>query len=178
MRYLLGPVLSLFLATNTASSMGVEWTYKDWKVTSHDGQMISYSAHGDTVWGREFGFSKHKGDCDNDILLLSWSSANNDVAALKGSDLPMLFRVGDTGFGLNVPLAETASLTPNALIMILTYIKANPAFIDLLSKGQRIDVDVLYPDELLHSSDVTGDSFSLRGFVASRLKAQEYCEQL
>ncbi|GHA10559.1 hypothetical protein [Oceanisphaera arctica] len=178
MNYLLHLVLSMVLVTHTASALEVEWTYKDWKVTSHDGQMISYSSHGDTVWGREFGFSKHKGDCDNDILLLSWSSANSDVAALKGSDLPMLFRVGDTRFGLNVPLVGTTPLTPNTLIMILTYIKANPALIDLLGKGQSIDVDVLYPDEFMHDSDIAGDSFSLSGFIAARLKAQEYCQKL
>lgn len=178
MRYLLGPVLLLVLAAHTASAMEVEWTYKDWKVTSHDGQMISYSAHGDTVWGREFGFSKHKGDCENDILLLSWSSANSDVAALEGSDLPMFFQVGDTEFGLNVPLVSTAPLTPNTLIMILTYIKANPAFIELLGKGQSVKVNVLYPDEFTHDNDTPGDSFSLNGFIAARLKAQEYCQQL
>ncbi|WMC09684.1 hypothetical protein PU634_11210 [Oceanimonas pelagia] len=179
MNHLLGTMLSMVFLVQSSSAMEVEWTYKDWKVTRHDNsQMISYSSHGDVVWGREFGFSKHKGDCDNDTLLMYWSSENSKISTLKGRELPMLFQVDNTRFGLNAPLVSTAELTPNTLIMILSYIKATPTLVELLSKGQNIDVSVLYPDVFTQENDITRDSFSLNGFTASRLKAQEYCQQL
>lgn len=179
MNQFLGIVLSMIFLVQSLSAMEVKWTYKDWKVTRHaNGQMISYSSHGDTVLGREFGFSKHKGDCDNDILLMYWSSANSEITVLKGKDIPILFQVDNTRFGLNVPLVSTAELTPNTLIMILSYIKATPALIELLKKGKSIDVNALYPDEITQKNDITRDSFSLNGFASSRLKAQEYCQQL
>ena len=63
-------------------------------------------------------------------------------------------------------------------VFCFTNFVAGEKLISLLEKGHTIRVTIISPKELVDKIDIASDSFSLNGFIASRLKAQEYCEEL
>lgn len=179
MNYLFGLVLSMVLIAHTASAMEVEWTYKDWKVTRYDNdKMVSYFSNGETMKRHQFGFYKYKGDCEKDTLLLGWSSSNSEVTVLEGTELSVLFRADRTSFELLIPLVGVQQLSSDTNLMTLANIEAGDQFIELLKSSHNIDVEILYQYDFTSDLGIDIDSFSLNGFIAARLKAQEYCQQL
>ena len=74
---------------------------QDWEVTGTD--LVRYSTHGQVVHGHRFGFVKPPGQCDTDVLWLSWSSHNEEALSVKGADATFAADVDGTKFKMEVP---------------------------------------------------------------------------
>lgn len=55
-----------------------------WQVSQWPG-FVRYAVHGTVVHGHRFGFIKHRGRCDDDLLSLFWSSFDPRVHRFKGT---------------------------------------------------------------------------------------------
>ena len=154
--------------------------YKDWEVDML-GSMVLYSTHGQVVHGHRFGWLKKAGACDADIFYLTYSSHHEDknvLVKLTKNKMPLK---------VQFPQAEGASLhlfpdivAVNELgsLKIVTLLKPNKEilFDEYMSKLNLIKIEVDAPYNTLF--DIPFDTWSLNGYIAAKLKAQEMCEAM
>lgn len=158
------------------------WEYKDWTVTTND-SFVRYVTHGTGVYGHQFGFIKMDSNCNRELLWVSWSVAGDSMESkLKKyegtTDVQLDVKVGGTQFQLEVPFLKAKSLTSFTTMTAFSNYAVNSNMVNLLKKSNRIDITITAPKGLLKHYDMPFDYFSLNGFTAARLKAQEYCEAL
>ena len=151
-----------------------EWTNKDWSVASKVGR-IFYITHGSAVWGHEFGFFKNSGSCGGDILWISFSSDNDKVLDFVGKIVQFRINVDGQSYDVNLNMLDANKLTPVTKVMLFTNFVAGDKFIDLLNKGHKVSIKIIGPKEFVKFLDIPEDSFSLDGYIASRLKAKDIC---
>ena len=181
-------VLLMLFIKPAYSNDNNEWSHDDWTVISYGGlNLIKYVAHGDNIYGHEFGFSKTPNTCSNDNLWIRWSSGDPRVKDLKGTEATFQFDVDGTSFQIQVDLVSSSDLIPprddigNATpsspqIMTFSNFIPNTNFIKLLETGHVVTIDIVGPKELIQYLDVPSDKFSLEGFIATRLKAKDWCD--
>lgn len=155
----------------------LSWNYKDWRVSSHD-SFVRYIASGETVFGHQFGFVKMAKNCTQDLIWVSWSTYEKGIESFEGTNVEILFRVGNAQLQREIPLLYVREVTPLLTVLAFTNAPADSELISQLEKGRKIEVTVTTPRELSGKIDIPKDTFSLDGFIASRLKAKEFCEQL
>ena len=155
-------------------------TFKDWEVSNIAG-MILYSAHGENVHGHRFGWLKRAGSCNQDILYLTYSSYNENINVLEKltkntMPLKVIFPQTD-GVTLHI-LPEIIGLTGlgNMKIVTLSNMRKGKVMDAYFSKLNAITIEIEEPYTSLF--DITFDNWSLNGYVAAKLKAQEMCEGL
>lgn len=153
------------------------WEYKNWSVSSHD-NLVRYIARGDTVHGHEFGFIKMEGNCNQDLLWICWSTSKKGLNVFKDKEATICFRVGKTRFQIEIPLLSVVESQSGLTLLSFSNFIVGEKFISLLKKGQKIEVTILAPEELVTQLDIRRDTFSLNGFTATKLKAREFCETL
>ena len=155
-------------------------TFKDWEV-SNIGGMILYSAHGENVHGNRFGWLKRAGSCNQDILYLTYSSYNENINVLEKltkNTMPLKVIFPQTeGVTLHI-LPEIIGLTGlgNMKIVTLSNMRKGKVMDAYFSKLNAITIEIEEPYTSLF--DITFDNWSLNGYVAAKLKAQEMCEGL
>ena len=155
-------------------------TFKDWEV-SNIGGMILYSAHGENVHGHRFGWLKRAGSCNQDILYLTYSSYNENINVLEKltkNTMPLKVIFPQTeGVTLHI-LPEIIGLTGlgNMKIVTLSNMRKEKVMDAYFSKLNAITIEIEEPYTSLF--DITFDNWSLNGYVAAKLKAQEMCEGL
>ena len=155
-------------------------TFKDWEV-SNIGGMILYSAHGENVHGHRFGWLKRAGSCNQDILYLTYSSYNENINVLEKltkNTMPLKVIFPQTeGVTLHI-LPEIIGLTGlgNMKIVTLSNMRKGKVMDAYFSKLNAITIEIEEPYTSLF--DITFDNWSLNGYVAAKLKAQEMCEGL
>jgi len=155
-----------------------EWEYKEWKVEKI-GNLVRYATHGSVVWGHKFGFLKRINDCSFSNLWVSLSSSFGEVKEFEGGDA--ILKLDIDGIVSEIKVQLSAVYKPELLsyhLMAFTNYVPDNDFIDLLKKGHKLELTVVEPKQLVKYLDVNGDVFNLNGFIASRLKANEYCEEL
>ena len=154
--------------------------YKDWEVDKI-GDMIRYSAHGENVYGHRFGWIKRVGSCDHDNLYLTYSSHKkntNVLEKLTKSTMPIRFIFPQAeGVSLHM-LPEIVSLNGLGSLNIVTLSNIDKEVImdAYFSKLNVITIEIEEPYSSLF--DITFDRWSLNGYIAAKLKAQEMCEGL
>ena len=155
-------------------------TFKDWEV-SKIGNMVLYSAHGENVHGHRFGWLKRAGSCNQDILYLTYSSYNENINVLEKltkNTMPLKVIFPQTeGVTLHI-LPEIIGLTGlgNMKIVTLSNMRKEKVMDAYSSKLNAITIEIEEPYTSLF--DITFDNWSLNGYVAAKLKAQEMCEGL
>ena len=155
-------------------------TFTDWEV-SNIGGMILYSAHGENVHGHRFGWLKRAGSCNQDILYLTYSSYNENINVLEKltkNTMPLKVIFPQTeGVTLHI-LPEIIGLTGlgNMKIVTLSNMRKEKVMDAYFSKLNAITIEIEEPYTSLF--DITFDNWSLNGYVAAKLKAQEMCEGL
>jgi len=153
------------------------WEYKNWSVSSQD-KVVRFITNGDVVHGHQFGFIKKAGNCNQDLLWISWSTYEKGIEGFKGGDAAIRFRVGDAQFQLDIPLITVHHFTPTFTVLAFTNLVVGDELISILEKGRKIEVTIISPAGLSGKLDIPTDDFSLNGFIATRLKAREFCEGL
>ena len=150
------------------------WSNKDWFLETRLGREF-YMTHGTNVWGHEFGFFKNSGSCGGDILWISFSSDNDKVLDFVGKIVQFRINVDGQSFDVNLNMLDANKLTPVTKVMMFTNFVAGDKFIDLLNKGHKVSIKIIGPKEFVKFLDIPEDSFSLDGYIASRLKAKDIC---
>jgi hypothetical protein len=140
---------------------------------------VWYITHGDVVHGHHFGFIKMAGNCDQDLLWITWATNKQGLQEVKGKHTTFHFCVGDTTFEIEIPLTDVYPFTSTLTIAGFTNsFIAGDNLISLLEKGHKIEVTISSPEALVNKLDVVTDSFSLNGFIAARIKSKELCEEM
>ncbi len=160
------------------SAKNDEWEYKEWKV-EEIGTFVRYTTHGSVIWGHQFGFLKRIEDCSLDNLWVSLSSSFDEVKEFEGEDALLKLDIDGAVSEIKVQLSTVykPELLSYHLMAFTNYVPEND-FIDLLKKGHELKLTVVEPKQLVKYLDINDEVFSLNGFIASRLKANEYCEKL
>ena len=151
------------------------WEYKDWSVST-DSETVHYAANGNTVHGHKFRLIKQVGQCDRDLLLITWSTHEKGLENFKGSNATFQFQIGNTRLQRESMLGLVGNLTPYLTLANFGLV-ADEKLISLLEKGHAIEATIIAPEELAGKFDIPEDSFSLDGFIAAKLKSREFCEE-
>ena len=172
--------LAFFLFITLSSNVYAqdsELAIKDWSIRN-DSERIFYKTHGTVIYGHEFGFFKPKGDCDSDILWITYSSANDEVLNFIGKEIVLMIDVDGTQFKIGINMLSADKLTPTTKIMAFTNYLVGEEFIKLLNKGRKVRLQIVEPKALMNQLDIKEDEYSLIGYKASRLKAKEFCNNV
>ncbi len=168
-------LLALLLSGLLSPAWSGESTDDLWEVSAH-GSLFLYAAHGETVHGHQFGFLKNAGHCDQDMLYITWSTSESKVSELQGVEATINFNLDGERFQLELPLLRTFEFHPGVLSrLIFSNFPASDGFIELLKRGQSIEVAINSPSELRQLMDVQMDSFNLEGLADARSEAMRTC---
>ena len=171
-------LLFCFAVVHQGNASELSWESKNWSVSGDSQDKdVYYIANGDVVHGHEFGFIKKAGNCNQDLLWISWTTYKKGIDSFKGNDAGIQFRISDAQFQLGIPLIAVVHVSPPLTVVIFSNFLAGDKWISLLKKGAAITVTIKSPKELVSKFDITTDSFSLNGYTAARLKAREFCER-
>lgn len=172
-------VVTLILISCTLLFAGQQeqsWEYKNWQVKTHE-DFISCITHGQVVHGHEFGILKKRGNGNQNLLYISWSASGKGFVEYQGKDAELRFNIdGLIRRQATIPLLSAIEPYPGRTIGVFTNLAVGENFISLLKSGHKLEVTIHGPDELVNTLDITSDTFSLDGFTATLLKAQEFCE--
>jgi hypothetical protein len=110
-------------------------------------------------------------------LWLCWSTYGDGIENFEGTDATIQFIVGETRFQIKGSILSVSKHTPILKIVVFSNFITGKEFISLLKKEHTVEVSIIAPKELVAKLDITADTFSLNGFVATMLKAEEYCKE-
>ena len=153
------------IAQSTFGAIAAE--AQDWEVTGTD--LIRYSTHGQVVHAQKFAFVKPPGQCDTDVLWLSWSSHNEEALTVKGAEAIFAADVDGTEFEMEVRARIAEKPWPILTVVAFSDFVAGPKLIELLKSGSKITLTIDGPD-------IKSDEFSLKGFGTSRQRAGQFCK--
>ena len=173
---ILSTVIIYFLSGISFAETG-EWSNKDWSVEKQGGRVF-YTTHGQAVWGHRFGFVKTVGACAGDMLWVEFSSDTKKVDQFQGKIITFNIDVDGMTTEVKAPMAFVAPLDASELTIVMTFtnIEASSELIRMVTKGHKAALKIVAPKELMKFLDVKQDSFSLEGFLASRVMAKEFCD--
>jgi uncharacterized protein len=170
-------LMMILASAGAAPAQDEAWQHRDWSVKIRNDNIFKYMTHGSAVHGHEVALVKRPGDCSQDALWISWSTYEAGTVAFEGTDVRFNLDVDGTKFNLDVPLVSSTKVSPTLTILTFYRYPIDEKLITAFGKGNRINVSIGSPKELLDLIDIPSDSFSLNGFVANRLKAGELCER-
>ena len=148
------------------SSINTSFAEDNWNLIG-DSRLIT---RGEIVWGHQFGFMKDSSLCDNDILLISWSSdiSKGKLKAFEGNDAYLQINID--GEVLKDEL-EFTLITAGAFdSMEIGYFGAivkSESFIEKLKQSSRIELTFTKPKSLLRILDIKSDYFNTEGLNKS-----------
>ena len=156
----------LLLVLLLLSSINTSFAEENWNLIG-DSRLIT---RGEIVWGHQFGFMKDSSLCDNDILLISWSSdiSKGKLKAFEGNDAYLQINID--GEVLKDEL-EFTLITAGAFdSMEIGYFGAivkSESFIEKLKQSSRIELTFTKPKSLLRILDIRSDYFNTEGLNKS-----------
>ena len=166
-----------FASAGVTFANNKSWEYKDWSVSGLNWG-IKFAAQGTRVYGHEFGFIKKPQSCERDLLWISWSAYGVDIKSVVEDGGTVSLIIDDIAYHLEAPTGFAYPLTEAMTLFAFTGSVASENLVALLGKGKIVHVSIGSPAVLLNKLDITTDTFSLEGYIATRLKALEFCNQL
>lgn len=182
---ILSALTLLVLFPNHAfSSNDNEWSHKAWTVNAAE-NYVKYTTRGSRIYGHQFGFLKNPESCNIDNLWLTLSSSDSRVKKLRGTEVMIRFIIDDSDFVIPVDLTSVVTLfsgkdnkgtSPTGFqVLAFSNFIPNDNFIELLKSGHSATIEIVGPKMLVQSLDLPSENFSLDGFIAARLKADDWC---
>ena len=155
-----------------------EVSYKDWTVDKLD-NLVMYATHGSAVHGHKFGWVKKAGNCDEDILYLTFSTTHeekNILDKLKHNRLPIKVSFPEVDGVSHVMMAELLSASDFASMKIVTLsnVLKDPVFDLYMDRLHQIEIEIDSPYKYVF--DISVDYWSLDGYIAAKVKAEELCK--
>jgi len=156
----------LLLLVLLLSSINTSFAEENWNLIG-DSRLIT---RGEIVWGHQFGFMKDSSLCDNDILLISWSSdiSKGKLKEFEGKDAYLQLNID--GEILEEELEFTLMLAGAFDSMEIGYFGAivkSESFIEKLKQSSRIELTFTKPKSLLRILDIRSDYFNTEGLNKS-----------
>ena len=156
----------LLLLVLLLSSINTSFAEDNWNLIG-DSRLIT---RGEIVWGHQFGFMKDLSLCDNDILLISWSSdiSKGKLKEFEGKDAYLQLNID--GEILEEELEFTLMLAGAFDSMEVGYFGAivkSESFIEKLKQSSRIELTFTKPKSLLRILDIKSDYFNTEGLNKS-----------
>ena len=158
-----------------------EVSYKDWTVDKLD-NLVMYATHGTAVHGHKFGWIKKAGNCSEDILYLTFSTTHekNVLDKFKNNRLPIKVTFPEVDGISHVMMAELLSVSDFASMKVVTLsnVLKDPVF-DLYMGGlYQIEIEIEIDSPYEYVFDIPVDNWSLDGYIAAKVKAEEMCEAI
>ena len=155
------------------------YKFKDWEITQVK-DMVIYITNGMAVHGHKFGWVKKAGNCSEDILYLTFSTTHekNVLDKLKNNRLPIKVTFPEVDGISHVMMAELLSVSDFASMKVVTLsnVLKDPVF-DLYMGGlYQIEIEIDSPYKYVF--DIPVDNWSLDGYIAAKVKAEEMCEAI
>ena len=155
-----------------------EIEYKKWSVSQLD-NLIMYSTHGTFAHGHKFGWIKKAGNCDEDILYLTFSTVHENKDILdklkhKRMSVKVSFPEVEGVSHIMQPEIMASNNLGSMKILMLSNINKDPVFDLYMDKLHQIEIGIEKPYRYIF--DIPDENWSLRGYIASKLKAKEMCE--
>jgi hypothetical protein len=181
---LLISICSISLAGGLPAEKG-ELGDESWYVEERMGAVHFYT-HGTAVYGHEFGFRLHPNNIDYDVLWITFSSFEKAVKKFVGNTISIFLIVDGVPYKAEVELlgayslkdlSGDPSLGDSFHIMCFTKWVAHDNFIDILNKGEYLEVQIFHPKEFQELCDIPRDKFGLEGFAKAREKAKLMCSE-
>ena len=159
--------------------------YKNWVVSSVNNETVNnkrfaYHTDGNNMYANSFGWVKYTGECMSDYILLGISTNNKNKAILNelitaSIPIKISFPEADSNYYFTYETSMDAIEEYDQRKVAIFYsLKKVESLDKLLEHFHQIKVEISPPFDTLF--DVPADTFSLDGFIASKLKAQELCE--
>ena len=164
-------------STSMERSEQITTNLQHWKI-SETSNVIKFTTSGSNEAGHDFGFGKKVGQCDVDLLWLTWSSGDPELHQLKGAEIRFAMNVDGRAFQIDTDLLATVELTPRLSFAVFSNFVATSNMVKLLKRGRAINISIISPTGAVKRFDFSSDTFSLFGYTASRSRAQELCEKL
>ena len=150
---------------------------REWSLETANDSLIKYVTHGWQVNGHEFGFVKKAGQCDKDVMWLTWSTYDKSIQKYEGKDVILNFKVA--GESLNLPISYlTTGEIGGMYIVTLTDFVPNERFMTLLESDYKIKVRIVSPDEFAEKFDIVDETFDLSRIKHTRDKAENSCKSI
>jgi TPR repeat protein len=167
--------------SNSEKSVSVvseKWEHKDWATNYYpDMGLVRFISHGLILYSHQFGFIKQSGNCDTDILWISWPAYDEKVKIFEGKEMTLKMDVDGTSFEIPIELLVLNTIFRDSMIMNFTNSSGESQFTDLIKKGKKVTVSIVGPENFEEYLGALSPSFSLNGFIANQLKAKEFCEK-
>lgn len=157
-----------------------EIEYKDWSVSRLD-NLIMYTTHGTYAHGHKFGWIKKVGNCDEDILYLTFSTVHENKDILdklkhKRMSVKVSFPEVDGVTHILMPEILATNNFGTMKILMLSNINKDSVFDLYMEKLKQVEIGIEEPYRYIF--DIPEENWSLSGYVASKLKAKEMCEAI
>jgi len=155
--------------------------YKNWRVELDDDEITIFHTSSDTVAENTFGWYKVNGDCEVDLSFLGIRANDKMIEVLeklKTSAIPLKISFPETQiaetYTIETSLDEVVDTRTGNKVVLFTSLKKNLALDKALEHFHEIKVEIAEPFDSFFG--VASDIYSLDGYIASKLKAQEVCE--
>ena len=173
-------IVTCLLASPAIANIDIEADEDKRLWVVHESNLVKggahYRVHGNTIWGHNIGFVKSPHDCNQDLLLIEWSTYNKGVRQLKGQDINITLSTDIYTFDIDVPLV--AVFKPDFLIgeiaVFSDVIVPNDFFTSVI-KNKSLKVTINAPDKNPTYFDIPSDQFNLDNLQEVRLEAAIRC---
>jgi len=171
-----------FSYANSADPQEIK--YKNWTVDFFIDDIIRYSTNGSVVNGHRFGWLIKPGACDVDVLYLAISTYKSNAATLKNKlngkivplkiSFPEITKIPKT-VKIKTDFLSAMDYTPTLTVVNFSHFHMGRVLDLRMRELKKIIIEIDTPFSKLF--DITWDEYDLNGYVASRQKAHEICEQ-
>jgi len=154
--------------------------YKEWSVSRLD-NLIMYTTHGIYAHGHKFGWIKKAGNCNEDILYLTFSTVHENKDILdklkhKRMSVKVSFPEIDGVSHILKPEILATNNYGSMKILMLSNINKDSIFDLYMEKLHKVEIGIEEPYRYIF--DIPEENWSLSGYVAAKFKAKEMCETI
>lgn len=156
-----------------------ELKFGNWTVESFS-EHVSYSANGSEIHGNRFGFARIRGNCDQNLILMTKSSHNNDIKKFKDQTASFGFAFPDTREGGEMPVEFIAhhNFTSDLVVIIFSNTVVTGEFLQQIGVNSRVLIKLEQPKELATMMDREIEEFKLNGYQEASKLSLKMCRDM
>lgn len=164
------------LITNLVQAKDVD----DWNITNYKGFILS-KTNGEVINGHFFGFILKKNNCNNPIVINSWSVARSEAMDINYDNALLGFFNEKNHLMLKFPSSKfTLNKKISLYIVSFTNIELPYEITKLITSEERFGIKILGPQKLVSimDPDLNVEYFSSNGFSESLKYATKLCDEM
>ena len=165
-------IISLII-TSLAQAKDID----DWNITNYKGFILS-KTNGEVINGHFFGFILKKNNCNNPIIINSWSVTRSEAMNINYDNALLGFFNDENHLMLNFPSSKfTLNKKISLYIVNFTNVELPKKIAQLITNEEKFGVKILGPQNLVSimDADLDVEYFSSKGFSESLFYATNLC---